>query len=508
MESKILYSLSIGGTKCALAVWREEGGKYQLLSKDTFATLGRDENAVLADFFALMDSKADKPDAIGVICGGPLDEKEGVILAPPNLNGWERVEITEILSRRYGVPARLLNDANTGALAEHRFGAGQGKNNIVFLTFGTGFGAGIIVDGKLYSGTNSMAGEIGHVRLAPTGGIGFGKAGSCEGFCSGGGMAQTAMAVAGKKVTAKEIAECANKGEEWAEDVFRITGEKLGETLAIVTDIFNPERIIIGGIYARCRERLDKYALPVYEREAIERSRKVCEIVPISLGESLDEYASLACAVLALESDSVYTRYPALLSIKDSIEGAIDDIVACYKKGGKLLLAGNGGSQADCAHIVGELMKSFVLPRPIDEDMRKNLCESEEGKALAQNLQGGLPAMDLCSQSALVTAYNNDVSADAVYAQVLSVCAKSGDIFVGISTSGNAKNVKNAFLVAKAMGIKSILLTGKTGGACAPFADRVICVPEKETYKIQEYHLPIYHHICLSVERAMFGGKK
>jgi phosphoheptose isomerase len=116
--------------------------------------------------------------------------------------------------------------------------------------------------------------------------------------------------------------------------------------------------------------------------------------------------------------------------------------------------------------------------------------------------------MDLCSQSALVTAYNNDVSADAVYAQVLSVCAKQGDIFLGISTSGNAKNVKNAFLVAKAMGIKSILLTGNKGGVCAQLADKVIYAPESETYKIQEYHLPIYHHICLSVEKEMFGGKE
>lgn len=508
MEKKILYSISIGGTKCALAVWREESGKYQLLSKDTFATLGRDENAVLADFFALMDGKADKPDAIGVICGGPLDEKQGVILAPPNLNGWERVEIADIFSRRYGVPTRLLNDANAGALAEHRFGAGQGKSNVVFLTFGTGLGAGVIVDGKLYCGTNSMAGEIGHVRLSADGGVGYGKIGSCEGFCSGGGMAQTAKRVTGKDYTAKEVSEYAEKGESWAEEVFRITGEKLGETLAIVTDLFNPEMIIIGGIYARCRERLDKYALPVYERESLERSREVCQIVPIALGENLDEYASLACAVLALESESFYSRYPALLSQRENIESVIDDIVDCYKSGGKLLLAGNGGSQSDCAHIVGELMKSFVLNRPIDAKLQQNLQNSDDGKLLAQNLQGGLPAMDLCSQSALVTAYNNDVSADAVYAQVLSVCAKQGDIFLGISTSGNAKNVKNAFLVAKAMGIKSILLTGNKGGVCAQLADKVIYAPESETYKIQEYHLPIYHHICLSVEKEMFGGKK
>ena len=197
-------------------------------------------------------------------------------------------------------------------------------------------------------------------------------------------------------------------------------------------------------------------------------------------------------------------RYPCLEAVIDSIDAAAQMMVDTYKNGGTVLVCGNGGSCADSDHIVGELMKSFVLPRPIEENMRKNLCESEEGKALAQNLQGGLPAMDLCSQSALVTAYNNDVSADAVYAQVLSVCAKPGDIFVGISTSGNAQNVKNAFLVAKAMGIKSILLTGKTGGACAPIADRVICVPEKETYKIQEYHLPIYHLICLCVENEVF----
>ena len=314
-ENEIIIGIAIGGTKCAVSVGREENGEIIVLEKTTFATEKRSATKVLRSFCNIIDQISGKIKSIGVICGGPLDEKKGVILSPPNLHGWDEVKVTQFFSEKYGVPCTLLNDANAGALAEYRYGAGKGCDNMVFLTFGTGFGAGLILNRRLYLGANSMAGEIGHVRISETGGIGYGKKGSCEGFCSGGGMAQTGQRIAkalmdeGKEcsfcsapsdldgITAKVIAQKANEGYADAEEVMKITGEHLGKTLAIIVDIFNPDKIVIGGIYARNEKKLYDYALPVLEREALSRSLSVCKILPAQLGESIDEYASLSSAL-------------------------------------------------------------------------------------------------------------------------------------------------------------------------------------------------------------------
>ena len=180
---KRFIGIDIGGTKCAVVSGSLEAGVRDKIRFDTVSC-----EQTLAQIYAAVE-KLMPADAIGVSCGGPLDEKRGVILSPPNLPGWDEVHIVEELERRFGIPAKLLNDANAGALAEWNFGAGRGSENMLFLTFGTGLGAGLILGGRLYSGTNGNAGEIGHIRLAPSGPIGYGKAGSFEGFCSGGGIA-------------------------------------------------------------------------------------------------------------------------------------------------------------------------------------------------------------------------------------------------------------------------------------------------------------------------------
>lgn len=313
--TEAIIGIAIGGTKCAVSVGRETPDGIEVTEKHGFETRGRGADEVIARFFEIVDKLDYKIKSFGIICGGPLDEKKGVILSPPNLKGWDEVRITERFTERYGVPCTLLNDANAGALAEYRFGAGRGSDNMVFLTFGTGFGAGLVFDGRLYLGANSMAGEIGHVRLSRTGGIGYGKRGSVEGFCSGSGMAQTGRAMAerllreGKQcsfcsspsdltaITAKLIAQKAEEGCPDAEEVFKITGKRLGETLAVLVDVFNPNKIVIGGIYARNEARLYKYARPVLEREALSRSLSACVIAPAELGETIDEYASLSAAL-------------------------------------------------------------------------------------------------------------------------------------------------------------------------------------------------------------------
>lgn len=191
------------------------------------------------------------------------------------------------------------------------------------------------------------------------------------------------------------------------------------------------------------------------------------------------------------------SRYPALGVCEGDIEKAAELIINTYKKGGKLLVCGNGGSAADSEHIVGELMKGFLLPRKVTDERI-----SEELRGF---LQGGLPAISLCSQGAIMTAYINDVQADTVYAQQVYVYGKPEDLVVGISTSGNSVNVVNALQVARDMGLKTLALTGASGGKAGEIADITVKVPATETFKIQEYHLPVYHYLCARAEQVFFG---
>lgn len=204
--------------------------------------------------------------------------------------------------------------------------------------------------------------------------------------------------------------------------------------------------------------------------------------------------------------NELLTRYPMLCENKEDIEKAKQAIIECYKKGGKLLLCGNGGSCADCEHIVGELMKGFLKKRPLTESRKaemKSKCDLVDDELLSK-LQGGLPAIAIPSIDALNSAFCNDVDPELIYAQPLMSLARENDILIGISTSGNSKNVFGAVKVAKALGIKVIGLTGKTGGKLKETADICICVPETETFKIQELHLPIYHYLCAAVEDCFF----
>lgn len=314
-----LLGFDIGGTKCAVicADYSESGIK--ILERREVAT----NNALSGE--AMLSALADiaqeilpfNPDRIGISCGGPLDSDTGTVINPPNLPGWRNVAVTEILKARFGAPAFLQNDANASAVAEWKFGAGRGCKNLVFLTFGTGLGAGLILDGRLYSGANGNAGEVGHIRLAGRGPIGFGKAGSFEGFCSGGGIARLGIMLAEEaersgieplyckgrsydSISAKDVAEAALTGDETALRVFDICARKLGEGLAIIADLLNPEKIIIGSIFARCHSLLWEKARLVMEKEALAPSLSVLKVVPGELGENIGDYAALAAAVTEL----------------------------------------------------------------------------------------------------------------------------------------------------------------------------------------------------------------
>lgn len=306
--------IDIGGTKCAVIVGDDNGVKEKIRfdTTDVNDTLGNITKAA---------EKLGVGEAIGISCGGPLDSKKGIIMSPPNLPGWDNIEIVKMLEEKFGVPVGIQNDANACALAEWKYGAGKGCENMIFLTFGTGMGAGLILDGRLYSGTNDMAGEIGHIRMESYGPVGYGKSGSFEGFCSGGGIAEIGKTVAMerlqcgksvsfcggyeelKKITAKKIADCAKSGDMEALRVYDICAEKLGAGLSILIDILNPEKIVIGSIFERSGELLRKKMQQVIDREALFYARNVCEIVPAKLGDSIGDWAALAVAADTAEKN-------------------------------------------------------------------------------------------------------------------------------------------------------------------------------------------------------------
>lgn len=317
--------VDIGGTKCAVTLGRQnpDTGKLILEQKKAFPTqVDRGVEHTLANLFDQIETimkegalNARDIEAIGISCGGPLDSKKGIILSPPNLIGWDQVPIKERVEQRYGIPAYLQNDANACALAEWKFGAAKGFDNVIFLTFGTGLGAGLILDGKLYSGTNDMAGEVGHIRLTDMGPVGYGKAGSFEGFCSGGGIAQLArMLVLEKMQQGEQISWCSGmeelekldartvglkavSGDPLAQEILHVCGSYLGRGLSILVDILNPQIIVLGSIFARCREFIWPAASGVMERECLKLSRGVCQVVPAGLGESIGDYGAQAVAL-------------------------------------------------------------------------------------------------------------------------------------------------------------------------------------------------------------------
>ncbi|MGA3223538.1 MAG: ROK family protein [Acidobacteriaceae bacterium] len=249
--------------------------------------------------------------AIGVSCGSPLDRVQGIILAPPNLSTWVDVPIRQRLAETFHTTCRVENDANAGAVAEHRFGAGVGADHMIFLTLGTGLGAGIIAAGSLYLGANGDAGEIGHVRLSPTGPVGYHKAGSIEGWSSGGGIAQLAQQTLARskrpsslrgraELTARDVGQAAHAGDAVARSILRRSGERLGQALAMLIDVLNPQRIVLGGLAWRMGEHLLAPMRRVMEREALPQTLRACEIVSAALGEKIGDVSAL-CVAMGLE---------------------------------------------------------------------------------------------------------------------------------------------------------------------------------------------------------------
>lgn len=313
-----LLGIDIGGTKCAVIFGIDTDGVISIADKvrfdttDVQTTIGR----ILSELNGMcarhsLDSSNTR--GIGISCGGPLDSRKGLVMSPPNLPGWDNIPIVKLVEDATGIPASLQNDANACALAEWKYGAGRGTRNMVFLTFGTGLGAGLVLDGRLYSGTNDNAGELGHIRLSEFGPVGYGKAGSVEGFASGGGIAQLAASAVKEKlmmgqrvawcpdgdlsaITARTVAEAAKAGDELAKSIYRTSATYLGRALAMVIDMLNPEVIAIGSIFVRAEELIRPFMQAAIERDALPGAAAVCKVKPAELGESIGDIAALSLA--------------------------------------------------------------------------------------------------------------------------------------------------------------------------------------------------------------------
>lgn len=328
-----LIGLDIGGTKCAVTLGKEDKSMLNILSKEKFPTeKGASPFKVMEKILITLDSLLESHllsykniSAIGISCGGPLNSKTGVIMSPPNLPNWDNIKIVDFFKEKTNIPTFLQNDADACAVAEWKYGAGKGCKSMIFLTFGTGFGAGLILDGKLYTGASDMAGEVGHIRLEKDGPIGYNKIGSAEGFCSGGGLAQLGVSAVKKalekgespllyeranrsfdNISAKLIAELAeNEKDEMCLEIYDLCGQKLGTVLSILIDLLNPERIVIGGIYMRSAELIKNHMLKVIDQETLSFSNKACTVTPAGLGEKVGDYAALSVAAQHFENGDI-----------------------------------------------------------------------------------------------------------------------------------------------------------------------------------------------------------
>lgn len=321
---RYVIGLDIGGTKLSVSLGYADNDCIKIKQKKILSTPQGNYHCALENMADIAKDliheegiKNEDVAGIGISSGGPLDSKKGIILSPPNLIGWDKVRIVDYYNTKLGIPTYLQNDANACAIAEWKYGSGRGTQNMIFLTFGTGVGAGLILNGALYSGTNDMAGEIGHCRAPAFDGafyspVGHGKASSFEGFCSGAGIAELGRTMALEKfqqgekpgfcstveelnnLSARHIAKAADEGDKLAQFVYRCSGRYLGGMLSLLIDLLNPEVIVIGSVYTHSAHLLEESMREVMDIESLTRSRAVCEIKRAALGNELGDIAAMS----------------------------------------------------------------------------------------------------------------------------------------------------------------------------------------------------------------------
>ena len=296
MTDTFFIGIDIGGTKTAICVGGKNGDVVEKKVFPTDRNPSAAQNNIIACCDLFIKKYENKISALGISCGGPLDSDLGLIQSPPNLPEWDNVPIIKMLEEKFSIPAFIENDANACALAEWLYGAGRGCKNIVFFTFGTGFGAGLILDGKLYRGASGLAGEAGHIRMSADGPEGYGKRGSLEGWCSGGGLSGAYFDLYGERISGGEVCIRAEHGEDRALKVIEKSAATLGFFLAAIIDFINPDRVIIGSIFARSEVLFRGTVEDIIRRECLPQTAAVCQVLPSGLGERLGDVAALSVA--------------------------------------------------------------------------------------------------------------------------------------------------------------------------------------------------------------------
>lgn len=513
-----IIGLDIGGTKTAILEGDYDAAILQRIEIPTQASdpFTVTFERICAQVDAALKTARDagrSVDAVSVSIGGPLKIEEGIILAPPHLPNWVDVPLKALLQQRYGLPVFVEHDGNAGALAEYYFGAAQGTRNAIFLTAGTGLGGGFILDGRLYRGTTDTAGEVGHIRLSEEGPVEYGKAGSWEAFCSGAGMVKLAHRLYPgywpQTLTTRELVTAANAGDEAARQVIRRSGEYLGRGLAILVDTLNPEVIVLGSLGGALGDLFLDPARQVVRDECLSQPAAACRIAPAALGARIGDVAALVAAISAQRNKiksgtpppnhddgvtmsnstiAVTTQFSnaladsvrvqtSLIQIADVIEASAQAIVGALQQGRKVIVCGNGGSAAQAQHLAGELVGKYGPVRK------------------------ALPSIALTADSGIVTCIANDFGYDQLFSRQVEAYAQSGDIVIGITTSGKSPNVLKALETGHERGAVTIAMTGERG-LVGSQADCVVAVPSGSTARIQEAHAFIVHYWCDAVDGA------
>jgi len=306
-----ILGFDIGGTKTAALVG-DSLGRVHLRREiptapdrgftDTFGRICAAAESVLRD----AGKQGLTANRLSVSVGGPLDIERGIIYSPPNLPGWDAVPLKMLLEQHFALPCLVEHDGNAGALAEWYFGAGKGYSNVVFLTLGTGLGGGLILNGRLHRGATDMAGEVGHIRMAPDGPVGYGKNGSWEAFCAGSGIVRLATWLFPARwpensILLPELAGLARDGDQDAIAVLNESGERLGQGLAMIIDFLNPEVIVLGALATRLGDLILAPAREAIRREALPKSAEACKLKPSELGPQLGDVAALCAAIAAMQ---------------------------------------------------------------------------------------------------------------------------------------------------------------------------------------------------------------
>jgi glucokinase-like ROK family protein len=512
-DRELVLGLDIGGTKLAAGVVALDpaGARPEVLAQQQEPSRVETGPDAMIDHLVELGRRAaaaagmplERIVAIGIACGGPLDPIRGVIQEPHHLPGWVDVHLVERIEAALGRPAAVENDATAAAIAEHRFGAGRGFDDIVYLTISTGIGGGAISGGRVVRGATGNGAELGHLLAAPGGRLcACGRHGCLQAEASGTSIAARARELIGagrtstleslpggvQAITAEAVATAAAAGDALAREAWDAAMTALAAGVTNAINAFDPDVVILGGGVARAGDLLFEPVRRMAMAEAMPPMARHVQIVPSGLGGDLAVLAAAAVAIdrfelprgrdTAAALDQLLASSSALRALVPAIDDIGRQLAERLLAGGRVIAFGNGGSAAEAQHLVAELVGRYRRER------------------------APLPAMALTADTATLTAISNDFEWAEGFARQVEAHARPGDVVVAISTSGEAENVIRGVRAARAVGAETIGLTGGTGGRLAGEVDRALVMPAASTARIQELHAFVVHALSEIVDRA------